>query len=129
MSLSFDGAWKSGVWALTVWAQDVWFEGGRGRPVRRRKARYGRKIETLVQKISKGDEKDVAKEYAQHIIEQARQIASARIDLEIAQKMMKAGQDKVSRLAVLEAMVEAAEERMAQISDEEDLILILAMTI
>lgn len=130
MSLQVDGVWKAGVWASTVWASNVWYESGViGRKYPRHRGRYKPRYEEVIARINEGDADVIAKEYAQKIIEQAREIASARTDLEIAQRIMKRGKDKVERLAILEARVSQAEDQMAALMDEEELMLVLALAI
>ena len=131
MSLSVDGVWKSGVWATTVWADGVWMEGSAYTVIgrKRRRGKFHPRYEEIVEQVNDGKIESLAKEYAKKVIEQAREIASARTDLEIAKNMMKKGQEKMARLAVLEARVIEAEERMVQLKEEEDFIVVLALSI
>lgn len=100
-----------------------------GRKYPRRRGRYKPRYEELVQRIIETDPDLVAKEYSRQIIEQARQIASAKTDLEIAKQMMAKGKDKIERLRVFEARVEEAEARMDMLRDEEDMMLILVLAV
>ena len=100
-----------------------------GRKYPRRRRRYSQRFEALVEKIDEVDLEVVAKEYAEKVIQQAREIASARTDLEIAKRMMFKSQEKIDRLSILEARVVEAEERMIQLKDEEDFIMLLAFAV
>lgn len=100
-----------------------------GRKYPRRRGRYRPRYEELVTRIVDSDQDLVAKEYSQQIIEQARQIASAKTDLEIAKHMMAKGRDKVEKLKALEARVEEAETRMGMLRDEEDLLMVILLTL
>lgn len=95
----------------------------------RRRGRYRPRYEELVTRIVESDPDLIAKEYSQQIIEQARQIASAKTDLEIAKNMMAKGRDKVEKLKALEARVEETETRMEMLRDEEDLLMVILLTL
>lgn len=95
---------------------------------RRRRPIYKPRIESIVEKVNEQGIEEVQKTISRELVLQAQELASARTDYEIA-KYMTQGASRSVQLAALEDKVFAAEERMAQIQDEEDFITILALTI
>lgn len=128
MSLQVDGVWKADVWNPGAWFGGVWHEGPRGR-ARGRRRRYGARHEEIVARVNRADVDTVAKEYAQRIIEQAREIAGARTDLEAARRAATEGAARLRLIQALEARVIEAEEKMEQLKDDEDFIMILAFAV
>ena len=120
--VSWGNAWGNSWGAVSAAAALV------GRPIRLR-GRYRQHLDEVVCRVANGDIDQVAQEYTQQIIEQAREIAQARTDLEMARRAFKRGKDTAERLALLESAVIEAEENMAEIKDEEEFILILALSI
>lgn len=100
----------------------------RGKPIRRR-GRSRPRFEEIVDQINEGQLEAVAKQYSEVITKQAQEIASARTDFEIEKQLMKRGKERSERLSILEARIEQAENYMIQLMEEEELIIILALSI
>ena len=96
---------------------------------RPRRGRSRPRFEEIVERVNDGEIDLLSQEYTEQIIEQAKQIARSKTDLEIARKSLKSGEEKIQRLNVLEASVVEAEDRMKQLKDEEDFIIILALAL
>ena len=91
----------------------------------RRRGRSRPRFEELVALAEQGEVDLVAKEYAEQVIEQAQIVASTKVALSRA----KSAKVTTERLIALDAEVQKAEERMKEIRDEEELIIILALAV
>jgi hypothetical protein len=95
---------------------------------RRRKPLYRPRVHEIVDECDQLGVDACAAEYTRQIALEAQAAASLEKDWEITFYLMQSGQDKLLRLAELEARIMAIEDMIAEMLDEEDFITIIAMT-